>query len=132
MGKWAKKTEKEYDAVNAEAGKYFSLLAVSVRFLCISISLSRKKETRSHDAYRSGVSKRHAHAGEFAYPSPLTSRKGIPQIRKIVNRYIVDPRRSTPPTTFSLNRRPACRCRSYISTWYQAVFALTINSRPHR
>jgi hypothetical protein len=27
-GKWAKRTEKEYEAVNAEAGKYFSLLAV--------------------------------------------------------------------------------------------------------
>jgi hypothetical protein len=28
-GKWAKKAEKEYEAVNTEAGRYFSLLAVS-------------------------------------------------------------------------------------------------------
>jgi len=33
--KWAKKAEKEYDAVNAEAGRYFSLLAVSPRLLKI-------------------------------------------------------------------------------------------------
>jgi hypothetical protein len=104
-GKWAKKAEKEYDLVNAEAGKYFSLLAVSHRSLNYKSSLIRKKETRSHDAYRSGVSKRHAHAGESIYPSWLSNREGISQIRKIVDRDFIDPRRSAPPAALLVNRR---------------------------
>ena len=42
-GKWAKKAEKEYDAVNAEAGKYFSLLAVSSRLSQDKASLIDRK-----------------------------------------------------------------------------------------
>jgi hypothetical protein len=54
--------------VNAEAGRYFSLLAVSP-ITTIETILIREKETRSHDAYSSGVSKRHAHAGKSPDPS---------------------------------------------------------------
>jgi hypothetical protein len=64
-----------------------------------------EKENRSHDAYRSGVSKRHAHAGKSLAPSWLMDRKGISQIRKIVNRDFIDSRRFAPPTALLVDGR---------------------------
>jgi hypothetical protein len=89
--KWAKKADKGYEAINVDAGRYFSLLAVSVCPLCHfqiqvqRVGLMTQKETRSHDAYRTGISKRHTQAGEYR-SAILTIREADEQRRHIENR----------------------------------------------
>ncbi|RXK42022.1 hypothetical protein M231_00743 [Tremella mesenterica] len=63
--KLARKIDKEYDEVNSDASRYFTLLAVSSP-LSQWLLMTREKETRSHEAYLTAISKKHDKA-EKAY-----------------------------------------------------------------
>ena len=64
LGKLSKKMDGIYDQANADASKYFNLLAVGRRYS--SCPLTEQKESRSHDAYLNAATKKHDKA-EKAY-----------------------------------------------------------------